>query len=109
MAKKVVFAEDVVSDLAQAFRLLSDETRLKIVFYLARSEQNVGSLCKTLGLAQPTVSHHLGLLRMGRLILNRRDGKQVIYSLNHDMIGRLSVQLVSCVPQLSSVLKGGKK
>ena len=108
MARRASFAEDVVSDLAQAFRLLSDETRLKIVFHLARSEQNVGSLCKILGLAQPTVSHHLGLLRMGRLILNRRNGKQVIYSLNGDMLSRLSVQLVSCVPELAGMLKGKK-
>lgn len=108
MAKKVSFAADVVSDLAQAFRLLSDETRLKIVFYLARNERNVGSLCDLLGLAQPTVSHHLGLLRMGRLIVNRRNGKQVIYSLNTDMIKRLRIQLAGSVPNLTSLLKGKK-
>jgi ArsR family transcriptional regulator len=108
MARKVSFADDVVNDLAQAFRLLSDETRLRIVFHLAREEQNVGGLCKILGLAQPTVSHHLGLLRMGRLILNRRNGKQVIYSLNADMLSRVSGQLTSCVPDLTSMLKGRK-
>jgi len=92
MAKKA-FGDDVVNELAQAFRLLSDETRLKIVCHLAREEQNVGGLCKILNLAQPTVSHHLGLLRMGRLILNRRNGKQVIYSLNQDMLGKVATQL----------------
>ena len=108
MAKMAAFAADVVGELAQAFRLLSDETRLKIVFYLARHEQNVGSLCEILKLAQPTVSHHLGLLRMGRLIVNRRNGKQVIYSLNKDMLARLRTQLAACVPNLSSLLKGKK-
>jgi ArsR family transcriptional regulator len=108
MARKASFAADVVGELAQAFRLLSDETRLKIVFYLARREQNVGSLCEILDLAQPTVSHHLGLLRMGRLIVNRRNGKQVIYSLNKDMLARLRTQLAGCVPNLSSLLKGKK-
>jgi ArsR family transcriptional regulator, arsenate/arsenite/antimonite-responsive transcriptional repressor len=106
MAKKATFNKEVVSDLAQAFRLLSDETRLKIVFYLAKSERNVGSLCDILGLAQPTVSHHLGLLRMGRLIVNRRNGKQVIYSLNKDMMARIRTQMNSCVSNLSSLLKG---
>ena len=108
MAKKSTFPSDAVSDLAQAFRLLSDETRLRIVFHLAEEEQNVGSLCDILGLAQPTVSHHLGLLRMGRLIINRRNGKQVIYSLNTDMIARLKTQLVECVPGINSLLKGKK-
>jgi len=94
MAKKAL-SDEVISELAQAFRLLSDETRLKIVCYLAREEQNVGGLCKILDLAQPTVSHHLGLLRMGRLIINRRNGKQVIYSLNRDMLGKVASQLAT--------------
>ena len=105
MAKKVNISQENVSDLAQAFKLLSDETRLKVVFHLARQERNVGSLCKILNLAQPTVSHHLGLLRMGRLILNRRNGKQVIYSLNTDMLKSLSVRLVNSIPDLKSVIK----
>ncbi len=108
MAKKASFSDEVVSDLAQAFRLLSDETRLRIVFHLAREEQNVGSLCKILGLAQPTVSHHLGLLRMGRLITNRRNGKQVIYSLNTDILKRMNSKIKSCVPNVASMVKGKK-
>lgn len=107
MARKG-FSQDVVAELAQAFRLLSDETRLKIVFYLARKEENVGTLCKILGLAQPTVSHHLGLLRMGRLIINRRNGKQVIYSLNTEMLARLRTQLIASVPNVNALLKGKK-
>jgi DNA-binding transcriptional ArsR family regulator len=42
----------------------------------------VSSLCDELRLPQPTVSHHLGLLRMSNLITNRRDGKQVFYELD---------------------------
>ena len=108
MAKKSMFNEESVSDLAQAFRLLSDETRLKIVFHLSREEQNVGNLCKILNLAQPTVSHHLGLLRMGRLIINRRQGKQVIYCLNTEMFAALAKQFQAAVPELGNVLKGKK-
>ena len=40
------------------------------------------SLCQELVLPQPTVSHHLGLLRMRNLITNRREGKQVFYGLD---------------------------
>ena len=45
-------------------------------------EACVCDLTEPLGLSQPTVSHHLGLLRMSNLISNRRDGKQVFYDLN---------------------------
>lgn len=74
-----------VSDLEALvglFRLLSDKTRLNILLLLAAGERNVSSLCQELSLPQPTVSHHLGLLRMRNLITNRREGKQVFYGLN---------------------------
>ena len=68
--------------LVGVFRLLSDKTRLNILMMLAHGERNVSSLCEELALPQPTVSHHLGLLRMQNLITNRRSGKQVFYGLN---------------------------
>lgn len=64
------------------FRLLSDKTRLNVLLALARGERNVTSLCEQLSLPQPTVSHHLGLLRGNSIISNRRKGKQVFYSLH---------------------------
>jgi DNA-binding transcriptional ArsR family regulator len=71
-----------LNHLCQLFRLLSDKTRLQIVMLLASGERNVTSLCEELKLPQPTVSHHLGLLRMNRVIVNKRQGKQVIYALD---------------------------
>lgn len=68
--------------LVGLFRLLSDKTRLNILLLLSKGERNVTSLCEELDLPQPTVSHHLGLLRMSNLIGNRRNGKQVFYGLN---------------------------
>ena len=55
---------------------------MQIVLLLASGERNVTSLCEELDLPQPTVSHHLGLLRMNKLIINKRHGKQVIYALD---------------------------
>ena len=72
-----------ITELAQMFRILSDETRLRVLVSLQESgEMNVGQLCDTLGVPQPTVSHHLGILRMGQLVTNRRHGKQIYYSIN---------------------------
>lgn len=68
--------------LAGLFKLLSDGTRLRILMLLAKGERNVSSLCDELKLPQPTVSHHLGLLRMKQIIINRRNGKQVFYGLD---------------------------
>jgi ArsR family transcriptional regulator len=83
MQKRGVGASERDLDgLVELLRLLSDKTRLNILLLLAKGERNVTSLCEALDLAQPTVSHHLGLLRMRNLISNRRNGKQVFYCLN---------------------------
>ena len=71
-----------LDELTELFRLLSDRTRLNILLLLRDGEQNVTALCERLKLPQPTVSHHLGLLRMNNLIDNRRAGKQVYYGLS---------------------------
>ncbi len=75
-------ADRELDGLVEIFRLLSDKTRLNILMLLADGERNVSNLCEELSLPQPTVSHHLGLLRMRNLISNRRSGKQVFYGLN---------------------------
>jgi DNA-binding transcriptional ArsR family regulator len=79
---KEVVADNDLEQLTALFRLLSDKTRLNILMLLASGERNVSTLCGELNLPQPTVSHHLGLLRMSQVIDNRRSGKQVFYSLN---------------------------
>ena len=58
----------------------SDATRLGILKNLAKGPKNVTALCKALGLKQATVSNHLGLLRMGRLVVGTRQGKSVVYT-----------------------------
>lgn len=80
-----------VDAMARLFRLLSDPTRLRILLLLAEDERNVSDLCRRLRMPQPTVSHHLGLLRMGELVNTRRSGKEIFYSLRdiqRDKAGR---------------------
>ena len=66
----------------QLFKLLGDETRLRIVHYLMQqSEMNVRTFCRLLRQSQPAVSHHLALLRAAGVIDCRRDGKHNFYRL----------------------------
>jgi DNA-binding transcriptional ArsR family regulator len=69
-----------IQAMADVFRLLSDVTRLSIMVLLDDGEANVTALRKKLSLPQPTVSHHLGILRAGGLVVPRRAGKEVFYS-----------------------------
>lgn len=82
-----------MDELVRGFNLLSDPTRLGVLQLLAKRPHNVTSLCKALGMKQPGVSHHLGILRMGRLVEGKRKSKQVIYSSDKAALKALSAGL----------------
>ncbi len=74
--------EQLEKDLVQTFKLLADETRLRILMYLNKAgELHVTALCDRLKQSQPAVSHHLALMRVAGLIEARRDGKHNFYSI----------------------------
>src|SRR5215212_5350640 len=94
-------SDSMVRELAQVFKLLSDETRLRILFYLAQnSELHVTDLCNRLGQSQPAVSHHLALLRVSGLIESRREGKHNFYSVQADHFGELLTNLFSATGEV---------
>lgn len=70
-----------ISAAVALFHSLSDRTRLAIVRRLADGEARVADLVRELGLAQSTVSEHVGCLRDCGLVLGRAQGRQVFYSL----------------------------
>jgi ArsR family transcriptional regulator len=79
------FSDVVVKELRQVFKLLADETRLRILMYLVQAgELNVSELCDRLGQSQPAVSHHLALMRVAGLIAPRKDGKHNYYSVREE-------------------------
>jgi ArsR family transcriptional regulator len=79
-----------INGLAQIFKLLADESRLKILLALAQDgELHVSALCELLGQTQPAVSHHLTLLRMANLVGFRRDGKHNYYRIESHLVGEL--------------------
>ena len=89
-------SDQAVRDLAQVFKLLSDETRLRILLYLAQNgELHVTDLCNKLEQSQPAVSHHLALLRVSGLIESRREGKHNFYSVRTDTFGDMLSSLLS--------------
>src|SRR4051794_17078238 len=71
-----------IRQAADLLKQVSDPTRLQVLMLLTQKERNVSQLCADLGTqSQPAVSHHLALLRHGRLIEPRRSGKHNFYAL----------------------------
>ncbi len=68
-------------------KALADETRQAIMKNLCCQWLSVNEVVARLGsVSQPTVSHHLTILREAGLVHTRREGKQVFYSLNQDAV-----------------------
>ncbi len=86
----------VIRDLAQLFKVLADETRLRILEMLGRrKELCVRDLWERLGQSQPAVSHHLGLLRMAGLVDTRHEGKHIYYRIDEQRFDELMTLIQS--------------
>lgn len=77
------------------FKVLSDESRLKIVGVLASNERSVDELAGLLDLRAPTVSHHLSRLKEVGLVTMRTEGTTHLYSLNSKELRALSKQVLA--------------
>jgi ArsR family transcriptional regulator len=67
-------------------KAIADETRQKIMTECCCCWVSVGDLAIKLGVSQPTVSHHLAILREAGLVNSRDEGKQTFYTLNQENI-----------------------
>jgi ArsR family transcriptional regulator len=81
---KVGLGSSQASDLAEAFRLLADPIRLQILDVLSRNEGRVCvcDLEAAVLVKQPTVSHHLAILRRAGIVESERQGVWAYYFLN---------------------------
>jgi predicted transcriptional regulator len=81
---------DPATALLMLFKALADESRLKLIGLLAERERNVQELARLLKLKEPTVSHHLALLREAGLVQMRGDGNTHWYRLEFETIRNVS-------------------
>ena len=75
-------------NIALVFKLLADETRLRLLLLLKDHELTVAELSSTLQLAQPRVSTHLAKLKEHRFVLGRKDGVSTYYRINNAVVNK---------------------
>ena len=71
---------------SDAFNAVAEPRRRDILNYLVPRERAVGDIVKALGMEQPSVSKHLGVLRDVGLVHVRRDGRRMLYRTNAEAI-----------------------
>jgi len=74
--------------LADFLRIISEENRLKIICFLQSGEQCVCEIWHFLELPQNLVSHHLKVLKDFNLLISRKEGLNVYYSINEDKLNK---------------------
>ena len=81
--------------MLQFCKAMADESRLKIVGLLSAAEHSVQQLATMLELKEPTVSHHLAVLKQLDLLRMRADGNFRWYRLNEEVLGKISRDVFS--------------
>ncbi|CAG7644799.1 autorepressor SdpR family transcription factor [Paenibacillus allorhizosphaerae] len=74
-----------------AFKALSDPTRRQILQLLRDKSMSAGEISEHFQISKPSISHHLNLLKQAGLVLDERQGQNIIYTLHttvvEDVIG----------------------
>lgn len=91
--KKHQLPEDTLFDICNLLKILGEPSRIKIVLALAEGEMCVYHIVKAVGSNQSAVSHQLRILRENKVIKARREGQNIIYSLDDEHI----MQIVNLV------------
>jgi ArsR family transcriptional regulator len=76
----------MTTDCVEFCKALSDDTRQRILEMLLEDELCVGDIVDAFDISQPSISHHLGVLKQFGLVTSRKEGKQVYYAINHDNV-----------------------
>ena len=82
-------------DCVEFCKALADDTRQRILTMLLEEEKCVGDIVAEFDMSQPTISHHLSVLKQFNLVTSRKDGKQVFYAINQDNVTECCGQLVA--------------
>ena len=89
-------------------KALADETRQQIMKLCCCRELSVTEIVEKTGVSQPTVSHHLAILRDADLVSARSEGKQTYYALNQERIAVCCGQLMQVFAPESEVTEAVK-
>ncbi|ARM32147.1 helix-turn-helix transcriptional regulator [Legionella longbeachae] len=76
-----MLTHDQIITLSDTLHLMGEANRLKLLITCLQGPKSVSELAEHLQLSLPLTSHHLSLLRSARLLVARREGKHIYYSI----------------------------
>lgn len=82
-------------DCAEFCQALADQTRQQILEMLLDKEMCVSDIVGAFDVSQPTISHHLSILKQFDLVTSRKKGRQVYYTTNRDNVVKCCGRLIA--------------
>jgi len=73
-------------NLARCLKAMAHPLRLKIILFLDNQERSVGEIETCVGSSQSNISQHLGIMRDKHILISRKEGNQIFYSLKDGRI-----------------------
>ncbi|TCS79903.1 ArsR/SmtB family transcription factor [Tepidibacillus fermentans] len=92
--KDCLLSDQITVEVAETFKALADNTRVKILYLLSQEECSVNKIAEQLNLSQSAVSHQLAYLRKLRLVKYRREKNVMYYTYDDQHVINILMQTI---------------
>lgn len=102
--KSKMLDNEFISEISTFFKILGDNTRVKIFFALDHDEMCVCDIANVLNMTKSSISHQLSYLKDLNIVKSRKSGKEVYYSLNDEHVKEVFEVAISHIEHKRSML-----
>lgn len=98
-----ILDKNSIHAVSKLFKIISDPTRISILFLLQQQELSVWAITIALEMEQSAISHQLRTLKEARLVKARREGKTIFYSLDDIHVFSILEQVLTHVKEIEDL------
>ena len=102
--KEKMLDNDFINEISLFFKILGDNTRVKILFALDNNEMCVCDIANVLNMTKSSISHQLSFLKQNNIVKCNRVGKEVYYSLDDEHVKEVFEVAISHIKQRKDIL-----
>ncbi len=102
--KSKMLDNEFISEISTFFKILGDNTRVKIIFALDHNEMCVCDIANVLNMTKSSISHQLSYLKDLNIVKSRKSGKEVYYSLDDEHVKEVFEVAISHIEHKRSML-----
>ncbi len=102
--KSKMLDNEFITEISTFFKILGDNTRVKILFALDHNEMCVCDIANVLNMTKSSISHQLSYLKDLNIVKSRKSGKEVYYSLDDEHVKEVFEVVISHIEHKRSML-----